>query len=108
MIRPEWSVLLALADPPGLRTSVQSRMPSLVEAYIHLYRNPELSHRERQRSAYPAAELRKVGCTVAVLVDIFENLLQACDIVAFLVDGPGPRVLTRAEMDALPIVEQTA
>lgn len=100
------SSLLA-QSPAALQSSVQSQMPSLVETYMHLHRNPELSHHEQQTSAYLAAELRKAGYSVTEHVGKYENGTQAYGIVATLSNGPGPRVLIRTDMDALPIVEQT-
>jgi len=100
------SPLLA-QSPAALQSSVQSQMPSLLETYMHLHRNPELSHHEQQTSTYLAAELRKAGYTVTEHVGKYENGAQAYGIVAILANGPGPRVLVRTELDALPIVEQT-
>lgn len=90
-----------------LKSSVQAQLPSLIEAYKYLHRNPELSHHEERTSAYLAAELRKLGYTVTERVGKYENGRQAFGIVAILENGQGPRVLIRTDMDALPVEEKT-
>ncbi len=107
-------LLLSLAASPllaqsqaSLRDSVQQELPSLTEPYKHLHRNPELSHHEQQTSAYLAAQLRKLGYDVTDHVGKYEGGAQAYGIVAVLANGPGPRVLIRTDMDALPMAEQT-
>ena len=82
-------------------------MPALTETYKHLHRNPELSHHEEQTAAYMAAELRKLGYTVTEHMGKYEDGAQASGIVAILDNGPGPRLLLRTELDALPVEEKT-
>ncbi len=105
--------MFAVAVPMGaqgstdLKTSVQAQLPSLIETYKHLHRNPELSHHEEKTSAYLASELRKLGYTVTEHVGKYQDGTQAYGIVAILENGKGPRLLIRTDMDALPVVEQT-
>lgn len=90
-----------------LAASVQSQLPALTETYKHLHRTPELSRHEEQTSAFLAAELRKLGYTVTEHVGKYEDGSPAFGIVAILENGPGPRLLIRTDMDALPVEEKT-
>jgi hippurate hydrolase len=94
-------------DAAGLKSSVQQQLPSLVETYKHLHRNPELSHHEDKTSAYLAGELRKAGYKVTEHVGKYPDGTQALGIVAVLENGTGPRLLIRSDMDALPVEEKT-
>jgi amidohydrolase len=71
----------------------------LVSLYQHLHANPELSFQEVNTAKRMAAEAKKAG------FDVTENV--GGGVVAVLKNGPGPVVLIRTDMDALPIVEQT-
>jgi amidohydrolase len=85
-------------------------LPALVETYKDFHRNPELSHHEEQTSAKLAADLRKLGYQVTERVGLYQdgaNTSKAWGIVAVLENGPGPRLLVRTDMDALPVEEKT-
>jgi hippurate hydrolase len=82
-------------------------LPALTETYKQLHRSPELSHHEEKTSAFLAAELRKAGYTVTERVGKYEDGSQAYGIVAIMENGPGPRLLIRSDMDALPVEEKT-
>jgi hippurate hydrolase len=86
---------------------VQAQLPALTETYKQLHRSPELSHHEEKTSAFLAAELRKAGYTVTERVGKYEDGSQAYGIVAIMENGPGPRLLIRSDMDALPVEEKT-
>lgn len=88
----------AAADP--LADAVAADMPSLTALYRELHANPELSFEEVKSAARLAAEARKAGFTVTTGVG-------RTGVVAVLANGPGPVVLLRADMDALPLVEAT-
>ncbi len=79
----------------------------LFDYYKRLHANPELSHFEINTSANLAAELRKAGYQVTERVGKYADGSRAYGVVAILENGPGPRLLIRADMDALPIVEET-
>jgi amidohydrolase len=72
----------------------------LVGLYQHLHANPELSLMETKTAAMLAEEMQTLGYTVTEKVG-------GNGIVAVLKNGPGPVVLIRTDLDALPIVEQT-
>ena len=95
------------ATPSDLSSSADRQLPALTETYEHLHRNPELSRHEEQTSAFLAGELRKAGYTVTEHVGKYEDGEQAFGVVALLENGPGPRLLIRTDMDALPVEEKT-
>jgi len=98
----------AAQSPSDIPASVDKQLPALAETYKHLHRNPELSHNEGKTSAFLATELRKLGYTVTEHVGKYEDGSQAHGVVAILQNGAGPRLLIRADMDALPVEEKTA
>ena len=97
----------AQASSASLADTVKQQLPALSETYKHLHRTPELSLHEEQTSAFLAGELRKLGYTVTEHVGKYPDGTQAFGVVAELVNGPGPRVLIRTDMDALPVEEKT-
>jgi hippurate hydrolase len=86
------------------RELVQARVaqecPSLIELYKHLHSHPELSFQEVQSAARVAEELRKAGCEVTTGVG-------KGGVVGVMRNGAGSTLLIRADMDALPVKEQT-
>jgi amidohydrolase len=72
-----------------------------VEVRHRLHQNPELSNREAETSKLVAAHLRSLGLDPKTGVAKY-------GVVALLQGGkPGPLIAVRADMDALPVVEQT-
>lgn len=95
--------LIALAAPAtaaDLAQSVKADMPSLMTLYRDLHANPELSMQEVRTPAKLAAEMRKLGFTVTEKVG-------KTGVVAVLKNGPGKTLMLRADMDGLPVIEQT-
>jgi hippurate hydrolase len=90
----------AQAPAPELRQAIVADMPSLMELYRDLHANPELSMQETRSAARMAAEARRAGFTVTTGVG-------GTGVVAVMENGPGPVLMLRADMDALPLVEQT-
>ena len=68
--------------------------------YTALHQQPELSFQEEQTAATLARTLREGGFSVTEGVG-------GHGVVALLDNGAGPRLLLRADMDGLPVVEQT-
>ena len=68
--------------------------------YRHLHQNPELSFREVKTAARMAKELRAIG------VEVTERV-GGNGVVGVLRCGDGPVVLLRADMDGLPVAEET-
>ena len=83
-----------------VNANLDAEIKDLVALYQHLHANPELSLMEVKTAARLADEMRKAGCEVTEKVG-------GNGIVAVLKNGPGPVVLVRTDLDALPIVEQT-
>ena len=95
--------LLALAAPAAadpLTDQVKQDLPALMTLYRDLHANPELSMQEVKTSAKLAAEARKLGFEVTTGVG-------KTGVVAVMRNGPGRVLLMRADMDALPVAEQT-
>jgi len=66
-----------------------------------MHRNPELSNRETRTGALVAAHLKSLGIEV-------QSGLAHTGVVGILRGGkPGPVIAVRADMDGLPVTEQT-
>ena len=75
--------------------------PQIVQIRHQIHQNPELSNREEKTAALVAGYLRDLGLDVKTGV-------AKHGVVALLRGGrPGPVVAVRADMDALPVTEQT-
>jgi len=101
-----WQIRLAtallasvVADVPAveLQAGDSEQLESL---YLHLHRNPELSFKEENTAKRIAEELSGLGFEVT-------QGFGGTGVVAVLANGAGPTVLIRADMDALPVKEQT-
>ena len=90
-----------------INTLVQKETPSLVDIYKDLHAHPELSHHEERTSAILAKALREAGYTVTEHVGVYPDGSHAFGVVGILKYGPGPTLLVRGDMDALPIIEET-
>jgi len=102
------SVSLVSGQQPLLDAMIERDLASWLTTYRNLHTAPELSHREEKTSAFVAAELRKMGFTVTERIGKFENPdWKGYGLVAVLKNGPGPTVLVRTELDALPVEEKT-
>ena len=95
------------ASAQSLDTFVQKEAPTLVDTYKDLHAHPELSHHEERTSAILAAALRDAGYTVTDHVGLYPDGSHAFGVVGILKNGAGPTLLIRADMDALPITEET-
>lgn len=79
---------------------LDSLVPGLTIFYRDLHRHPELSGQERRTASRLAQALAAAGYTVTTGVG-------GHGVVAVLVNGEGPRVMLRTELDALPLTERT-
>lgn len=100
-------ILTAPAMAQSVSGLVDPQVQGLVTTYKGLHAHPELSHHEEHTSALLAMELRKAGFTVTEHIGKYPDGTQAYGLVAILQNGPGPKLLIRADMDALPIIEET-
>ncbi len=73
---------------------------NLEPLFKHFHANPELSHREFETSKRLAAEIEALGFAVTTGVG-------GTGVVAVMVNGDGPTVMLRADMDGLPVKEDT-
>lgn len=73
---------------------------SLEALFVHFHKNPELSFREFETAKRIAKELRALGFQVT------EGVGQT-GVVALLKNGEGPTLMLRADMDGLPIKEDS-
>jgi len=90
----------ARADAPPELSGLDAAYPKLDALYRDLHKNPELSRHESKTAARLAAQLRAIGFEVTEHVG-------GNGVVGVLRNGPGPTVLVRTDMDALPVKEQT-
>ena len=100
------AIALAMASVPAsssaaaLSDAIRSDLPQLMSLYRELHAHPELSMQEVWTPARLAPEMRKLGFNVTEHVG-------KTGLVAVLHNGPGPILMLRADMDALPVKEQT-
>jgi amidohydrolase len=100
--------LLALAAGAESQTAwttpteaeVDAVYPDVEALYIDLHQNPELAFQEVQTASKLAARARALGYEVTTGVG-------QTGIVAVMKNGPGPTVMLRTELDALPVQEKT-
>ena len=113
MLAATWSVLAIAAGSPAaaqtdLDSKINSNLPSWLATYKHFHENPELSTQEKETSALVAAELKKSGYEVT---DHFGRYASpdavSYGVVGLLRNGPGPTLMVRTELDALPVTEST-
>ena len=74
--------------------------PQLDTLYKDIHNHPEVAFQENRTAALLAADMRKLGLQVTEHVG-------KTGIVAIYRNGPGPTVLIRTELDALPLEEKT-
>lgn len=91
----------AFAQADDLSSAVSADYDAYLEGlYQHFHANPELSMVETETAARLAEELRQAG------FDVTEDV-GAPGLVGVLENGDGPTVLLRADMDGLPMEEDT-
>ncbi|WP_262696160.1 M20 metallopeptidase family protein [Kordiimonas aquimaris] len=93
------SLLFAVSSVPSVAIA-QDDYPYLEALYKHLHQHPELSGQELETSKRMAAEMRAVG------FDVTEGI-GGYGVVGVMKNGDGPTLLLRADMDGLPVLEET-
>jgi hippurate hydrolase len=88
------------STPAVVAQKLAADYPSLLALYSDLHAHPELSLMEEKTAAKLAAELRAVGFEVT-------EKFGGHGIVGVLKNGPGPTLLVRADLDGLPLLEET-
>lgn len=98
------ALLICIANAASFGQTLDKQIASdyayLESLYLHLHQHPELSFYEKNTSRRMAEELRQLG------FEVTENV-GGYGVVAVLQNGKGPTVLVRADMDALPVAEET-
>ena len=97
--------VIGIASPSfgqsDLRAAIAEDYDENLEAlFTHFHENPELSHREFKTAKRLASEIRALG------YDVTEEV-GGTGIVAVLENGEGPTVMIRADMDGLPVKEDS-
>lgn len=92
------SALTVHADE--ISDQIESDLPNLMSLYKDLHAHPELSGFEVKTAAKLAKRAKKLGFEVTEQVG-------GTGVVAVFKNGPGPVVMIRADMDGLPVKEQT-
>ena len=95
----------ALAAPADANDAVKRAVKADYDSYlaplfVHFHKNPELSYVETETARRMAAELRKAGAEVTTGVG-------GTGVVGVMRNGAGPTLLLRADMDGLPLAEQS-
>ena len=95
------ATLVHSEDRPMLTKQVQQVMPKVISWRRDIHQHPELSNRETRTAAKVAAHLEKLGLEV-------RTGIAHTGVVGILKGSKdGPVVALRADMDALPVTEQT-
>lgn len=84
-------------------TEAEELQPWIVEHRRHLHRNPELSYREEKTSEYLQTQVSLLGYTPVMVREGCHGFYA--DIIA--PKNPNRFIAIRADMDALPITEET-
>ena len=79
---------------------VEKEYPALFELYKDYHQMPELSFMETNTAKKMAAELERLGFDV-------QTNIGGTGVAGIFKNGEGPTILVRADMDALPIIEET-
>jgi amidohydrolase len=85
----------------AIEQSIRGVLPSIVAIRHHLHRHPELSNREFETAALVARHLRELD------IEVQEHIAHTGVLGVLRGALPGPVVAIRADMDALPITEET-
>ncbi|MFI5033396.1 MAG: amidohydrolase [Reyranellales bacterium] len=108
-----WSVVLLMAALPGVAAaadvagtraaidrSLDAQYPHLKAIYEDIHIHPELGFQEQRTAAKLAGEMKALG------FEVTEGVGKT-GIVALYRNGPGPTIMIRTELDALPLEEKT-
>ncbi len=101
-------IALALAAPTYAQNALDPMADAIAKDYatklealfLDFHRNPELSYLETRTAAIMAKELRAAGATVTEKVG-------GTGVVGVMTNGAGPTIMLRADMDGLPLAEDS-
>jgi hippurate hydrolase len=86
--------------PAPFAEQLNANYPAIETLYQDLHRNPELGFNEHQTAAKLVERVKALGYEVTTGIG-------GTGFVAILKNGPGPTVMLRTELDALPVQEKT-
>src|SRR5580658_1037269 len=86
--------------PAKIDAEIQTLLPGLETLYQEIHQHPEIAFHETRTAAVLAHQMQRLGFTVTEGVG-------GTGLVAIYENGPGPTVLVRTELDALPMTEAT-
>lgn len=93
------------ANAASIKDCIATELPELIEIRHDLHKHPELMWQEERTSAVVQQELSKLG------IEFKAGLAGGTGVVGYLPatsgDKDAPSVALRADMDALPITEET-
>ncbi len=92
--------VLATAQNTPMKDQLEPVLPDAYTLYLDLHQHPELSSHETRTAALLAQRLRQLG------FEVTENV-GGTGVVGIMKNGPGPTVMLRTELDALPVEELT-
>jgi amidohydrolase len=96
-----WTAPVVAQSPADLEEAIERHTPQITELRHAIHQHPELGNREFETAALVAEHLRALGLEV-------RTEIAHTGVVGVLRGGrPGPVVAVRADMDALPVTEQT-
>jgi amidohydrolase len=111
MLTPSLLLAISLLAPPqtpsaSAQSDLETRIKGIEQEMLtwrrHLHQHPELSNRETETAKYLAERLRSFGLEPRTGV-------AGHGVVTILKGGqPGPMVALRADMDGLPVTEETS
>jgi len=84
---------------PRIRQLVDAQFPHYFDLFCHYNQHPEIGLECHRTARRQAEELRRAG------FEATENVGRT-GVVGVLKNGPGPTILYRADMDALPITDR--
>ena len=84
---------------PAIRASISADLDQTIADYKHFHRTPELSMQETNTAAEIASRLRALGLET--------HTFGGTGVVAVIENGDGPVIGYRADIDGLPITEDT-
>ncbi|MDM7955129.1 amidohydrolase [Blastomonas sp.] len=99
------AMALVLAAPASAQDALGSAVAKdydtkLEALFLDFHANPELSFKETRTAKIMAAELRATGAVVTEGVGV-------TGVVGIMKNGPGPVIMVRADMDGLPLAEDS-
>lgn len=95
------TVAAAQSSDADVARAAERLTEHLIAVRHDLHQHPELSNRETRTAAFVAGELRRLG------LEVHTGVAKTGVIGVLRGARPGPTVAVRADMDALPVTEQS-